>query len=648
MPHVTSPTRLSVLAWTGLLALPLAVGAFASTGWSWGWDHLHRVPVAWPVMLAALATALAIPSLSRRFLSACDTLGGGLARNRLAVPLAAAALAAAAFAAFPIATRAYGDSHTILLHHTPAALATHARQFVSLGVATRGAAVYLLHDVLERLTGLSYEHCFMALSILSGVIFVAAHLRLAATLPGLAGWARLAIAWLGLTDGANQLFFGHVETYAIPRLFACLFLMALTRTSLDPDRPTRRLFLWLPLVAAIALHLQWLVLLPSGLLLLAHDLSRNQVRWRPLATGRTAAIGMGAATLLLAAVFMASGATCYDYLYTGGNPQLRQIFLPLGTACAHQPYLRYTLLSPPHLLDFAGSFYAISSPAVLLAIALLWRRHRAAGGLVLLLPAVAAGLLHNAVINPSIGFPFDWDMLCVVSPPLLYTAVYLVALAGRSDGGALPPARPAGWLVPLFVLGLATTTMFVVNASAARAYTRVEDMAVWLHRTYYGNSHYRLSTNLSTITDPARQDSERERVLERLRPQAYPDDREVAFLWEKLGSRRAERAEYPAAIAAYREALRTEPARWQRKRPLGFIEFSRGDAAASIRLLDEYLQQAPADADAWLVLADACAQRGLDDRARACRERFLQLAPAAPAAEAVRRELARRQQDPPR
>lgn len=80
---------------------------------------------------------------------------------------------------------------------------------------------------------------YRLVSSLCGAAFVLLHLRLAATLPGLHGWARAAIAWLGLVDGANQLFFGHVENYTLPRLAATWFLISLAPLLLaPPERPS--------------------------------------------------------------------------------------------------------------------------------------------------------------------------------------------------------------------------------------------------------------------------------------------------------------------------------------------------------------------------------------------------------------------------
>ncbi len=624
-----------------LLGAPLVAGAFVSTGWSWGWDHLHRVPAAWPMLLLALLAALGVPGVRARFLSLVDAGGEGLARRPLAVPLAIALVALAVFLARPIATLMYGDSQAILNHHTTGDLALHLKRVFSTDVQMRGAAVSLVHDLCERLTGLPYRTCYRLLSALCGALFVFAHLRLAATLPGLRGWARSAIAWLGLTDGANQLFFGHVENYTVPRLLAALFLLAVVRAVLAPPAARRQ---WpgalAALAGAIVLHLQWVVLLPAALLLFTRDLSARRPRLGAWAGGRGVAALVGAMVLAVVAAYVVTGAGCYDYLYTGGRPEPRQILLPLGTACTGLPYLRYALLAPAHLLDVFGGLWSLSSPAVLLVVALLAWRWRREAGVAVLVPTVLAALLHDLVLNPSIGFPFDWDLMAVVSPPLLYLAVLLVAREGREETANVPTPAPA-WLAALLLLCLGTATIFAVNADAAAVSQRVEDMGVWLHRTYYGNSHYRLSGNAGAIADPARQDRERERVLQRLRPQTYAEDREVAFLWERLGQLRMDRQDYPAALTAYREALRLEPGRWSRLKNAGWLETVAGDEARGLAELQEYLRQAPQDAAVWRHLGTVHARAGRNEAARQAWRRALELEPAGPEADRVREDLRR-------
>ncbi|MBK7190411.1 MAG: hypothetical protein IPH86_17515 [bacterium] len=393
------------------------------------------MPAAWPLGLALLSAVLCIPAWRRRFLSSWTASGDVLARHPLLFPVVVAAMALGAFLAFPVATRMYGDTLAILNHHGPDDLARHLGRVLEPGIATRGSAVALVHDLVERATGLSWLASYRLVSSLCGAAFVLLHLRLAATLPGLHGWARATIAWLGLVDGANQLFFGHVENYTLPRLAATWFLVSLAPLLLaPPERPSlRRACVPAPggggvpalavagavaggaagcaarcgvFAAAPARLERWTrgtragrrIPRDGGRRLDGHRrlVLRLPLHWRPARTAAGAVAGLdGVRRAAVAAL----------------HALLRQ-----------------------HLLDFAGSLWSLSSPAVLLAIVLLWSRAwRPAAAHVTAAAAVAA-LLHDFCLNPSIGYPFDWDLMCVVSPPLLYTAVLLVAAAGRRHG----------------------------------------------------------------------------------------------------------------------------------------------------------------------------------------------------------------------
>jgi hypothetical protein len=644
-----------------ILAAPIVAGAFVSTGWSWGWDHLVRAVPVWRFTVLALAALVWIHPVRNFLERAADGAGARLTRDPLRLPLLLSLVGLVVFAACPIATRIYGDSRYILDDHSSASLGVSVKKMLSLGLQSRGAASFVLHDLLARATGLSYERCYMLVSILCGGLFLFAHARFAAKIPGISPSGRAVILWLGLTDGANQLFFGHVENYTVARLFACLFLMGIVRSLLDAGTPPRRLRTLLWLALAVFFHAQWLILVPTAVLWLGQGLARGRPSLRPWVGGRAVAIGLATALAALAVVYVAVGSTCYDYIYSGGRPHPRQIFLPISTACIGAPYLRYTLFSGSHLADWAGSLYSISSPAVLFSILMFLRRGVRRridavetsstpweSGFTVLLPAVVFGLLHNFVLNSAIGFPFDWDLMCLVSPPLLYAAVFLVGSSTKASSPApvAPPSiRP---IVPaLFFLGLATLTLFGVNASPRRVYHRVEDMGVWLHRTYFGGSHYRLSSNLSTVADRELQARERARVLERLMPDVYPGDWEIGFLWERLALERIKLEDYDGAKEAYESALRVEPAKWSRMKPLGYLETEIGDSQRGIRLLKDYLAKAPADAEARLFLGDASGRAGDLDEARTSWSRFLELAPSDPEAARVREQLRRVDGAPP-
>jgi hypothetical protein len=620
-----------------ILVAPVVGGAFVTAGWAWGWNHLHYAGPVWTAVLFLVGAALWIPAVSDMCDGAFDWIGARLNRDGVQGAVIFALIGIAAFAAFPIATRMYGDSKVIVEDHTPQHLAIYIHRMLSFGVLQRGSANFAFHDVLSRLTGLSFERTFMLVSALSGGVFLFAYVRLAQRLPTASGWARAVILWLGITDGANQMFFGHVESYVVPRLFEILFLIEVLRSlMMEPERPSRstraRTILWFAL--AVLFHLQAIVLLPTLLMWIMRDAARAHPRLRPWVGRRIAGIGVAFGVIILAAAYLAVGSWCYNYIYSGGRPHPQQIFAPISTACAGLPYLRYTLFSASHLLDFFGGLWSVSSPAILLVIALFlpraWRDERT----FVLLPSIAAAILHDFFLNSAIGYPFDWDLMCVISPPLLFTAVFLLARA--------PLPSPRRGLIPaLLFLGLGTATIFGVNASRARVYHRVEDMGVWLHKTYFGGSHYRLSANLSTITDPKEQIAERARVAERIAPDAYPDDREVAFLWEKLALKRIELEDYSGALDPYFRALQTEPSRWDRKKPVGYLESEVGDVNEGIRLLSDYVKKAPTDGEGWLFLGDACARQGLMEPARKSWKEFLVLTPDAPEASRVRDALRR-------
>jgi|GEM_PF-4439448 len=620
-----------------VLAAPLVVGAFVGGGWAWGWDHLHRAGPIWTVVLLALGAALWIPAISRRVDRWFERFGDAFTPGRGHAPAVLALLGLGAFAAFPIATRMYGDSKVIVDDHTPQHLAIYIDRMLSFGVLQRGSANFALHDVLSRLSGLSFEKTFMLLSVLCGGVFLLMYARMTARLPCLSGWARAVILWIAITDGANQMFFGHVESYIVPRLFEALFLIEVVRSLLgEPARPSRgaraRTILWFGL--AVIFHLQALVLLPTFLMWLARDIASRRPGLRPWAGRRLAGLGVVFSVAFLAIAFLLSRSYCYDYIYSGGRPHAQQIFIPIATACVGHPYLRYTMFSGAHLLDVFGGLWSTTSPAILLVIVLLlpraWKDERT----FILLPSIVTAFLHDFLLNSAIGYPFDWDLMCVLSPPLLFTAVFLVA---REPAPILRPK-----LVPaILFLGLGTATIFGVNASRTRVYHRVEDMGIWLHKTYYGGSHYRLSSNLSTIADPKEQIAERQRVAERIASDAYPDDREIAFLWERLALKRIEIEDYSAALDAYRRALATEPSRWDREKPVGYLESEVGDVDEGIRLLSDYVRRAADDEEGWLFLGDACVRQGLTEPARRAWKRYLELKPEAPDAPRVREELQR-------
>ncbi|MBD3160967.1 MAG: hypothetical protein GF346_02280, partial [Candidatus Eisenbacteria bacterium] len=146
--------------WFFLLAVPLAAGALFSAGGTWGFDHLHRLPVWVGAGLLLLTVAVWIPPGRRVVERAAGAIGRRLEAAPLRLPLLLALLGGALFALLPIATRIYGDSRYILDDHAPGNLMVHLEKMLTFGLLARGRAGFALHDLLSRLSGLTYEQTF--------------------------------------------------------------------------------------------------------------------------------------------------------------------------------------------------------------------------------------------------------------------------------------------------------------------------------------------------------------------------------------------------------------------------------------------------------------------------------------------------------
>jgi len=617
-----------------ILFLPLAGGAFLSTGWSWGFDHLHRISRMAAVFFFAVSILVWIPSVRQALTSLFDWVGKIFERAPMRMSVFLALNGLACFLLWPIATRIYGDSRFILDNHSPGNLAVFFDEMTSFGLLARGRASFILHDLLARATGFSFERSYEIVSALCGGLFLFALGRLAATLRDTSSWVRACIVWIGLTDAANQLFFGHIENYTIPRLFGALFLIGVVQSLFGPrSGPDRTRFIpgiWF--VLAVLFHTQALVLLPTFLLWIVWELAPTRPSLGRLLQWKFVAIGLILATAAIAFVYVFSGSSAYDYIYSGGRPDFRQLFLPWTTSDLGVPYLNYTLFSGGHFLDLFSSLYSISSPAILLVLVVFALGARADRRFLVLAPSIYAAGLHNFILNPAIGFPFDWDLMSVLSLPLLFSAIFLL-VRQKGQGGLLVPA--------VLVLGLGTLTVHGINAKEVLVRERVEDMGVWLHRSYYGGSHYRISANLTTIGDRQEQIRERRRVLGRLEGQVYENDREVAFLWEKLATIEIEVQDYAAALTSYRRSVEVEPLQWLRLKPLGYLESEIGDPAAGRNALERYLEKAPRDAEAWLFLGDSFARADRIDLAVEHWQMFLEIDPTSKDALRVREDLER-------
>jgi hypothetical protein len=581
--------------------------------------------MAWLALLALALTRVTTSAWERAVVAIGERLKPDARRLAIALGLAAATVCFA----FPIATRAYGDSLVFLKYHGADTLSIYLGDLASLGIRFRGALVLALHEVLARLTHVDLASAYRLTGAACAGVFLFAHARFASGLPASPA-IRALVLWLGVVDGANALFFGHVETYAVPRLFACLFLMRMTSALLSPVPARVRAPDLILLGLALVCHMQTAVLVPSLVLWILAAESARWPRLRTLVTPRAVGLALALGCAAIALVYVRIGAPVQNYVYSGGAPTPAQMFLPISLPAESNPALRYSIFSPAHLADVVGSMWTISSAAAIFCCLALIRRQRTDLGVLVLAPAVVLGLAHDGVVNPSIGFPFDWDLMCVASPPLLYLACFLLART-RVSSARLAPL--------MLVLGLPTLVLFGVNANPAAARHRVQDMALWLHHSYYAGTNYRLEASFEGV-DRTIAITEREQVFQRLIRNTWVGDHEVAMQGNNLGLLCHQKGMSQRALAVFRAVVQVEPANEYLK-PLGILECAHGDREAGIRLLREYLAAAPTDAVGLTALGHAYQAQHRPDLARACWERSLAVAPDAPGAPAVRQALAR-------
>jgi|GEM_PF-4951361 len=355
-------------------------------------------------------------------------------------PLAAIILAAA-FIIFRVSAGLLGDG-------------TLRGREAQLGI-TRPAEVlngYLaswVYDVVHPVFGLSGQDAVAVLSIIAGCGF----LLLLWFFPRRI-WAdpsdRLTARMILTLCGATALFFGYIESYAIPLTAMIGFLFAAEAYL----RKKGSFFTCVVFfVLAIAGHLAAVVLFPALIALSLADQSKRL--WRLTAAG---AIGLAAA----AWSYWAFHVSIFALEASPGS-----MLVPL----LPQPPVNYGMVSPAHLLDIV-SLILLVCPGVVIAIPLFLsgRISRPLGApqyfrsLAVIIP-----LSILLLLDPKLGMARDWDLLTIGLIPLcVYAAVYLADIRFQLPRGALA--------LPVFASAAVLVTFVGVNTHPPAAVARFEQL----------------------------------------------------------------------------------------------------------------------------------------------------------------------------
>lgn len=234
---------------------------------------------------------------------------------------------------------------------------------------------------------------------------------------------RLLLALGVLSGGYMLLFFGYVENYA-------LFVMMVL------------LYCWVGVVAMRGRISPWWVLLPQAGAIFFHVFGVTLLPATLYLTLRTTGAGkriggMNVRTLWLAVVGLGVvGIVLFGWFYTHSY-FFRFAFVPIVSN--RFTVDGYTLLSLPHLVDFANLLMVLAPALLLFAVA----KVRAGVWAILAEPLyrflglAALGALGAAFIfDPKLGMPRDWDLFSFGGAPLMMAGMFLLLDTPRSRAKA--------------------------------------------------------------------------------------------------------------------------------------------------------------------------------------------------------------------
>lgn len=611
--------------WFALGAAFLSLYAFAtlvSRGDTWG---LHAFAYfAIPIRIGALSLcALLLWRPARDCVLAALEGAARPAGGRLPW-LMAAALAAVVFAIFyglPIKTEVYGDTRTILRQWADNRQLPPLQQLLDLRFyKTDAALTQILTRTVAHVFSITIEQAFRLTSALSGTLSIAVWTGFVLMAFPRSPWRRLLIL-AGALVGANQVFFGHVETYAFASLTVTLFL---TTSYLCFKGHTP---FWLVLVTfllALKSHSIAICFLPGLLYMVAWQRSAR--------SGRPDALAWGWVVTRVVAPFLLVGAGLYFFVfrsfaapYTGARTGMPQTFLPLVPTAGFRDY---SIFSGAHLLDLANALMLVGMPvvAVLLGLALFhrravnWRNPTVIfTGLTLLFT-----LLFLAVVNPLLSMPRDWDLYALLAAPLL---LFLAATVSAADSEVVARAPLEGQVL---AFGLFTAGFCVLNASPALLSPRLEQVGEHVFTTYHTSASYLILTAQGMEPDTARSLPRREATIQRLERRVLGEDQEYTHMLSALAAVYRARGDHSRAVAWARKATAVAPHDSSLSLYLADYLLWDDDSPGALQCLDPFLERHPTSYDGLVLAAVAAAKLADHRRALGYLERAQELAPNNP------------------
>lgn len=474
--------RLSwVVAAAAAAAAAVTAAAFFPAERLWGFNHLAFFP---PIVCYAAVMSLAlsfVPFIARFAYRAALRAAGAHAAASRSVGLTIAAVLAVAsvamFYQFRAATSLLGDGQ-LIENSFEAAEEGHE------SVIMRSAKAIVTEELIAPGTTLLYHAAIKTgarafktqgpapamrvLNCILGGVFVFLLLVVARS-RALGAELRVWLVVLAAFSCSILLFFGYIENYTAPYLFAALYVVTAFRAL------HRRVPLWLPiipLVLAAYSHVHSILLIPSYVYLLIWMRARNR---RGMLLHYWMPVFGAAAVVVIVACSSLEG--------------MKKFFVPFGIK-------GNTLLAPRRFADIANELLMLLPIAPVVAtMGWLGRRAERADGhdpirekattkdpaAWLSHPAewqfvgtilVACGL-YVFFFRPEIGMARDWDLFTMATVGLV--PLSLLALNRYVRVGDLTTDATARFAVPALALAMVTGVAWVgVNASVDRTIDRFQ------------------------------------------------------------------------------------------------------------------------------------------------------------------------------
>ncbi|MGB8658640.1 MAG: tetratricopeptide repeat protein [Candidatus Zixiibacteriota bacterium] len=597
----------------------------------WGLNLLYFLPGVWRWMLVISALLVLVPGINKTvsdfFVGFFRLLTNRFKKTSRYVKYTALSLVGGAFFwIFRVKTFLLGDAFL------------RARQ-INLGgkLSFTEPLDFLFHVRVSKLLQWDAFQTYAVLSVLAGMAFIFLILLLQHKMAQNDEEKALIFSVIILM-GANQLFFGYVESYTLVyvviaayALFSFGYLM--NRNGLVPPV--------LLFLLAFGLHLLSVTLLPSLLYLILAERAKKSGKEREMGKLGKALLSGGMVVLVGVVLF----------LLQSHNPDKKglgyYLISPLGRG---EDY--YSVFSFSHILDLINHQLLVSPVGILILLAsfsFIAQRVNLKDKVVrFLLILSLCSLAYAFFIDPKLGYPRDWDLFAFSGLGYTFLAVYVLLKRWRERaGGSLRYVT----VCLLFSSLISTFPWIYVNATEKPAVARFEHLLDLDNpRSAYGRENLamyynqqgnwqkeieqwkkaialtngaRYVTNLAVvyynqkqfdlalaelekavkidstfdfshfcIAEILVQKGEYQGAIEEYR-KAIKGRPSVTQYYDNLGALLANLKRYPEAIQVLEEGLKASPGYPSIYRNLGYAYYNSGDSSQAEKYLKLYLQYSP-------------------------------------------------------